>query len=291
MTKELLPKNVSSYIIKRALLLICILAFSSQLFAHGDLSLRIENKTTEIKEDPKNALLYFERGFLYQQHEEFKKALSDYIKSEELGYTSSLVPFRKSQVYFNQKELGLALNQIDTYIDSNNLDIKGKKLKAQILFKLKRYSEAIPLYDYVIKNTIDIRPQDFIEYCNIILSENTNDYQKAIDILDFGLTKVGKNALSLRLKRLDFLKASNQVNKTIEEYNYFILEYNRNEFWYYKKAKYLESLKRLPEANISIQSSKIAINQLDNKFKNTPSIKKLKENIISLEQKINNSKS
>ena len=113
------------------------------------------------------------------------------------------------------------------------------------------------------------------------------DYPKAIQIIDKGLEKLGENVLSLRLKKMEYLKSSKQVDKVIEEYNYFILLYNRKEFWYYKKAKYLTEENRLPQAKISLQFAKIAVDQLSPKFKNMQSIKKLKENIINLEQKIN----
>ena len=287
MIKALNLQTSSNNTIKTILILIVLLTFSIQLFAHGDLSIRIENKTVEIKKEPNNALLYFERGYLYQQHADLKEALNDYLKSQKLGYSDNLIYFRKSQVYFLLEESNLALDQINKYSAFNNIDVKGKKLKSQILYKLKRYNEAISLYDYVINNTSDIRPQDFIEYCDIILSENNNNYSKVLETIDLGLDKLGDKTLSLRLKKLDYLKASFQNDKAIEEYNYFILEYNRKEFWYYKKAKFLIELNRLSEANINLQLAKVAIDQLGNKFKNTQSIKKLKENIIIQEQNIN----
>ena len=99
---------------------------------------------------------------------------------------------------------------------------------------------------------------------------------------------MGANTLSLQLKKLDYLKESNQTEKVINQYNYFIIEYNRKEFWYYKKAKYLASLHQHQQANIAIQLASINIEKLDAKFKKMNSTIKLKQQIKTLENAINN---
>ena len=56
-----------------------ILLFTTvKILAHEDLTARINHKTHQISNDPQNAVLYYDRGFLYQQHKEYKKALKDY---------------------------------------------------------------------------------------------------------------------------------------------------------------------------------------------------------------------
>lgn len=272
----------------RALLIITFLLISVQVFSHGDLTKRINQKTKEIAKSPNDYKLYYERGFLYQQHVELNKAMKDYLKSTSLGNTDKVLMYRIAEVNYLSEDYKNALSNITKYLKVDSVDVKAKKLEAQILFKLEAYKESIAAYHFVMNTMVDIRPEDILEYTSIILAQNNKNFSKAIDVIDFGLTKVGKNTLSLQLKKLEYLKDSNQVEKTIEQYNYFILEYQRKEFWYYKKAAYLASINKQEDANIALKLAIVTIEQLETKFKNMDSILELKQHIKSLESTINN---
>ena len=272
----------------RALLIITFVFISGQVFSHGDLTKRINQKTKEIAESPNDYKLYYERGFLYQQHVELNKAMEDYLRSTSLGNTDKVLMYRIAEVNYLSEDYKNALSNIKKYLEVDSVDVKAKKLEAKILFKLEAYKESIDAYHFVMNTMVDIRPEDILEYTSIILAENNKNFSKAIDVIDFGLAKVGANTLSLQLKKLEYLKKSGQVEKTIEQYNYFILEYQRKEFWYYKKAAYLASVNKPIDANISLKLATATIEKLDTKFKNMDSILELKKEIKSLESTINN---
>lgn len=270
-------------------MLLCILT-ASTLHAHGSLTKRIKQKTVEINKQPKNAKLYFERGFLYEQHKEFNNAIKDYLKSEKLGNLDLLLFYRKAQTYYSQKNFPKALESSKLFLEKNSKDVKINKLHAQILTQLGNYDKALKYYDYFIENTVDIIPDDIIEYSEIYLAIDYNNYPKAIEAIEFGLNKLGKDVFSLQSKKLEYLEASLQINEAIEQYNYFILTADRKEFWYYKKANYLFKNKKILDAKIAIQQAKAAVLTLSEKFKNTPAIKTLKNNITHLESNLNHEK-
>jgi len=273
------------YFFKKVICLL-ILSATSFLYAHGSLSKRIKEKTTEIEKYPKNSKLYFERGYLYEQHEEFNKAISDYLKSEELGFSEYLLlNYRKAQTYYNNNNFNKALESSNLYLKKDSIDVKINKLHAQILVKLTKYLEALKYYNYFIENAIDINPNDIIEYSAIYITKDKN-YKTALKVLDVGLQKLGNDIFSLQLKKLDYLEASLQTEKAIEQYNYFILNTNRKEFWYYKKAKYLYENKKNEDAIIAIQQAKFAVLALNYKFQNTIAIKDLRSQIYRLENTI-----
>ena len=176
-------------------------------------------------------------------------------------------------------------------MELDSKDVKAKKLQAQILFQLKSYKKSLKAYRYVIHNMTDIRPEDILEYSNIILTENNKNYKGALEAIQLGLDKLGPHTLSLQLRKLDYLKDSHQTEKALEQYNYFILEYKRKEFWYYRKAMYLTEIDKPHEAFISLKLASATIGQLDTRFKNMSPVVELKEQIKSLENIINNQKS
>jgi len=276
---------------KGTLLILLFLLLGVQVFAHGDLTMRIAEKTIAISEDPNNFELYYQRGLLYQQHMEYSNALEDYLKSQSLGNTNKAPHYQIAEVYLLTEEYQEALNSIGSYLEMDSMDLSAKKLEAQILFRLKSYRKSLEGYRYVIHNMKDIRPEDILEYCNIILSENNKNYKGALEALEYGLDQLGPHTLSLQLKKLDYLKDSDQTEKALEQYNYFIVEYNRKEFWYYKKAKYLAEMNKPHEAFISLKLASVAIEQLNAKFKNMSPVIELKEQIKRLESSLNNQKS
>ncbi|MEQ8216960.1 MAG: hypothetical protein RH981_01905 [Arenibacter sp.] len=279
------------FVIKRALLILLFLSLSLQLFAHGDLSMRIAEKTIAISENPNNAELYYERGLLYQEHMEYSDALEDYHKSQALGNTDKAVQYSIAELHFLTEDYNEALKSIGSYLEVDSIDVRAKKLEAQILFQLQSYKKSLEAYSYVIHTMTDTRPEDILEYCDIILAENHKNHKAALEAIQAGLDQLGPHTLSLQLKKLDYLKESGQTEKALEQYNYFILQYNRKEFWYYKKAKYLSEINKPHEAYISLKLASVAIEQLEPKFKNMSPVIKLKEQINSLESSINNQKS
>ncbi|MEO9893479.1 hypothetical protein [Aurantibacter sp.] len=280
--------HLFGFLLNRKLLVIATLLLSVQMFSHGDLSERILLKTVEIIENPNNYELYYERGFLYQQHVDYTEALADYHKSKSLGNTDKILQYRIAEVHYLNEDYNDAIINIGKYIERDSIDVKAKKLEAQIFFELNEYEKSLESYRFVMQHMVDIRPEDILEYATIILAENNTNYKSAIDAIEFGMQELGANTLSLQLKKLEYLKKSSQVEKALKQYNYFILQYKRKEFWYYKKAKYLIEINRKKEANLTLKLATSSIAELATRFKNMPSIIKLKEQIKSLESTTNN---
>lgn len=257
---------------------------SNALFAHGELTARINEKTSQISKDPQNSNLYYARGFLYQQHEEYKKALKDYSKAKKLGYNNKVIYYRIAET---QKVIGnynKAMEAVDSYFEIDSSDIKIHKIKAQILVNQKKHKEALNSYDFVLKNTIDLRPDNIIEYCNIVLAINPNNFSDALNTIEFGLEKIGPQSFVLLDKKIEYLSALGETDKVLEQYNIFIENSERKENWYYKKAVFLSEINRKQEANIALQQAKMAIQILNPRFQQTPTIKKLTTKINELEK-------
>ncbi|NQY09886.1 MAG: hypothetical protein HRT71_10290 [Flavobacteriales bacterium] len=253
-------------------------------YAHGNLSDRINNLTAEISKDSTSFKLFYDRGLLYQYHKEFDNALSDYVKSKALGNKSDVLQHRLAEVYFAQNKFGLALQASKEYKDIS--DVKIRKLQAQILMKLNRFSEALSNYDYVVKNIVDIRPGDIIEYSEIFLFIDSTNYTGAIRAIDIGLDRLGSKVITLRTKKIEYLIKSGQSKKVIEEYDSVIEEQTRKEFWTFKKALYLFDIKNIAACKKATGQVDASIALLSMRFQNTPGIKKLQTDLNKLKTKI-----
>lgn len=266
----------------KILLFISLLFSFVQARSHDDISHRIREKTIEILKTPNNPILYLERGYLYQHCNQFQKAITDYLESENLGLNNQLLHFRKAEAYLGKNMLEDALISVDISLGMDLINVKTHKLKSKVLVALKQYKKAKESYDYVLKYTTDLKPENYIDYCTIILSINPTNYQEAIKTLDIAIEKSGTNVVIFQLKKLEYLKESNQVEKVVSLYNRMIKEHKRKEFLYYKKAKYLLSIGDKQGANIAIQQSKLAISELSSKYLNTKSINNLQIDLQNL---------
>ncbi|WP_104734024.1 tetratricopeptide repeat protein [Hanstruepera ponticola] len=267
----------------------CLIFFAYFVtFAHGDLSKRIEELSSKISKTPHDSELYLERGFLYQLHLEFDEALEDYFQAEKLGLDTKLLQYRKAETFYQKGEYRNAHITAEYCLKFDTIDVKTKKLQAQILISLERLQEALDVYDFVIKNTQDIRPEDIIEYAELILTINPSNYPNATKAIDIGLKKLGQHTFSLQLKKLDYFIYDNQESLAIDQFNYFILTNNRKEFWYHKKAEYLYKINKPEAAKIAIMQSRLAIQLLDKRFQEMKSIKNLTTKLDNLENLLNN---
>jgi len=270
---------------KYATICLCILLFTTvKTLAHGDLTARINTKTSQISKTPNNATLYYDRGFLYQQHKEYKKALEDYDKAKKKGYSNKVLYYRIAETLKKTGAFDKAIQATSEYLELDKTDIKIYKLRSQILVLQKQYSQALIAYDYVLKNTIDLRPDDFIIYCEIVLMIDSNNFKETLDIIEVGFDKLGDNNLTLRLKKIEYLKAIGNKKEVINQYNYFIQNTDRKENWYYKKACYLSKINDKSAANIALQQAKISLQALNPRFQQTPNIKELTKKISELEK-------
>lgn len=266
--------------------LVCIIVTSS-CFAHGELTARINEKSKLIKKDPSNAQLYFDRGFLYEQHEEYQKAIKDYLKSEKLGFEDKRLHFRKGETYKITANFELALKEIETYKLIAPDDVIIFRLEAQVLASMQLLLESKKAYYFVLNNSKDILPEDVLEFCDIVLKENNSNYKECLKIINKALLKLQGNSIVLKAKRIDYLIALDKSEQVIRSYNQFIVTQKRKEIWYYKKAHYLSSIQKNDEAMIALQQAKISIQKLPAKFKQTPTISNLMNQISDLEQTLN----
>ena len=213
-----------------------------------------------------------------------KKQFKIIKRQKALGSNNRLLNFKLSEAYYKSEKYKKALKIILLCFGSETQNVNVYKLKARILFKLGRYEETMVAYKYVVDNTIDIRPEAIIEYSTIILAIDSLNYKGALEAIELGLEKVGSNTVTFQLKKIEYLKKSNQVDEVIQQYNRLISNSVRKEFWYYEKAKYQNNLGRNVAANISLQQALMAIELLPLKFKNTKAIKKLQIQINELEK-------
>ncbi|MCP4441250.1 MAG: hypothetical protein GY810_20285 [Aureispira sp.] len=257
-----------------------------RIYAHGGLDERIAAKTKEIEADPTNQQLYFDRGYLHQQHEDWDNALADYIQAKNLGFRDKIIHFRQAEVYLELALFRSGLTCTKLYLNNDSLDIKIHKLRAKFFFQLMDYEQSIIAHCYVLKHTIDLRPENYIELGQVYLEKDSNLVDSALYIINKGLKQLGSQVFILQQEKLNYLLIKGNQAAISEQFDQLLAINNRKENWYYQKAVYLFEQKQYKEALEANQKAKAAFEQLKPHLQQTKAMMYLLANIHSLEQKL-----
>lgn len=255
------------------------------LVPHGDLSIRILEKSEEIERHPENGLLYMQRGELYMQHEQPDSALADFLRSLELKPDTSTVYILLADAYLTLGEHGKGMVAVEEFLKQEPAHLKGIHTRACLFKAMGRLNAAVHDFEFVLNKGANPRPQDYMELAELYIRKDSLDPAAAISVLNRGLDKLG-NIISLQLKiyelerqRLNFQAAHQMLDKMMEPLS-------RKERLLVEKAEVYLQEGNLAEAAQFLVHAENAIAQLPVRLTNVPATANLKEKIARLKQQL-----
>ncbi len=262
-------------------MVLAVLIASFFLFPHGDLSVRIAEKTAEIRLNPHNGILYVQRGQLYFQHEQPDSALTDYKMALEQGLDSALVYLMIAEAQLSLKLSEEGLSSIGKYLSSEPNNLKGIHTRGRLLQALGDLPAAIADFEFVLARASSPRPQDFLELAD--LRSKTEGTDSAIETLKSGCLRLG-NIVSLQLRILELEKERKNFEAAHVVLDRMMAPLSRKERLMVEKAElYLLQGNQLA-AKKTLSQAETAIASLPARFQNVDAIIELKERIITLQQ-------
>ena len=252
----------------------------SLVTAHGDLDVRIVKATEDISKDPENKDLYFHRGKLYYQHEEYQKGILDFNTAVEKGDSSELINLFKSKCFFELGDYASAETEIKNFFSKNAHHVVAHNLHAKILFKQGDFHESALKYEYVIQKTIRPLPENYIDAANswqTLEDEYSIDY--AVKILKDGIENLGP-IISLQHHLISILTQNKRYEEAISFQINIIENLNRKESGYYALHEiYLQNGDK-DGALKALKDAEVAWNQLPQRLKKNSAMITLKQNIL-----------
>jgi tetratricopeptide (TPR) repeat protein len=124
-------------LLRRSFWLIAIsTAICSRLFAHGDLHEAIDRLSQQILQEPKNYLLYLQRGELQVKHANPKAALADYERAERLEADLPVLRLLRAKAFLALGELEKARENSAAFLKRRPQHREGLLTHAKILARL-----------------------------------------------------------------------------------------------------------------------------------------------------------
>lgn len=252
---------------------------------HGDLDVRIAEKTAEIHSNPSNLLLYMQRGMLHAQHEQPDSALMDYRHALASGLDTSLLHLLMAESFLEKGNATSGLESIETFLAKEPDHLKGVYTRAQLLEQSGDLSEAINDFGFVIDRAKSPRPQDFIQLSELYLKRNPRDVEKAVEVLDRGRKKLG-NIISLEMRLLKLHKEQKNFEEAHAVVDRMMAPLSRKERLLVEKAELFLLQGEKTAAVQTLNEAEHAISALPPRFQNIGAISKLKTRITELKKQL-----
>jgi len=268
--------------VKLILLLVLSTSFFGTTFAHGDLSIRIQNISKIIIEHPDSVQLYHQRGILYMQHGDFKLSIIDFNYCQKLNYIHPSFDLDRATVLYRLKKYDEALLETEEILCKDVNHIETWRLKGQIRLQQKAYTEAANCFENVIQYSHQPKPENYIEASKAWqLSNHINAPCFAQQILEEGILTL--NGLIVLKKELIELHLKNDdLTDAIELQTNLLKKLNRKEHAYYQLALMKIEANMMKSAHKDLQLAKQAIQQLPTRLLSTKAIQNLNRNITQI---------
>lgn len=252
--------------------IVAILLFSCLVLPHGDLEQRILEKTNQIALNPFKAELYLERGELYNLHEEYSRARSDFsfCISHQHFSASVYLGMSTSLLYLNKPDSALIF--VDQLLATEGNHLSALELKGTILFRLEKYCDAARVLEKLISNAQNPSPSLFLKTSeNWELCNEEENQLRAIDVLKQGLKRTG-DISSLQKQLILIFKKSGQYQEAIRIHTYMIDHSNLKIKPYYERALLYAELQTKDLAIEDLNKALVHLEQLPPHKKSIPSI-------------------
>jgi tetratricopeptide (TPR) repeat protein len=249
------------------------------IFAHGDLDKRILAASKEIKSSPDSAYLYFKRGKLYFQHEEYNKSIKDLEDAEKLNYHSEEQNLLFARNYFALKNYKKAVLIADVILSEDSNLVLAIRLKAQAYFELKQYQDAALLFESVIDKTNQTFPENYVEASFAWELQNTDEaYQRGVSIINKGIETLGEIS-SLQDRLIEMALNKKDYELALSTQKRIVQSVKRKESALYRLSEIYELSGNNNLALENLKLAKVHFYELPLRIQNTSFMKHLLENI------------
>lgn len=266
------------------ILLVCVF-YDNSVLAHGTLHDQISIATARIEKDPDNAHYYFNRGESYREHQEWDLALADLHRAKQLDPTLTKVDFSYAKVMYGCKLYHTAKVILDKYI-AKKPDVAAARItRAEVYVALNKPLLAIKDYNFAFKASDHRQPDDYLSCARIFVGMGKEHVEKGIAILDKGMKKLGP-LISLRLYCIDLEISIKRYSKALVRLDSIVANANRKEKWLAQRGDILLQARQPKKARASYLESLKHIEKLPVSRRNTTTMTKLKESLLSKLKKI-----
>ena len=205
----------------------------------------IKEYTQKIKEEPDNAIYYYNRGNTYKNLgdyqnaiENYDKAIQDYSKAIELNPNNASYFDNRGNIYFDLENYDKAIQDFNKAIELNSNNVSYFDNRGNIYFNLENYDKAIQDFN----KAIELNPNNALTYYNRGSAyNNLKNYDKAIQDFNKAIELNSNNASYFNNRGSAYGNLKN-YKKAIQDFNKAIELNPNNPSYFYNRGITYEDL-------------------------------------------------
>ena len=241
--------------------------------AHEGVDEHIVAITKKIKRDPKNALLYLQRGELYRVHRNWSRAAADYDRAARLQPGLTIVDLARGRMFFESGKFSRAKFVLDRFLRQRPNDVEGLTTRARVFAKLAARTEAVDDFTRAIALMQPPEPELYLERAEV-LAGDIRFVQDALRGLDEGIKRLGP-LVTLQLAAIDIEVRSKNYDAALTRLDLIAAKSERKETWLVRRGEILKAAGRNEEARNAFNAALMAIDTLPPARRNNRAINAL----------------
>jgi tetratricopeptide (TPR) repeat protein len=222
-------------------LLACTIA-TPTLIAHGDLHQQIAEVTARIRKDPRNPLLYVERGQLYRTNKQYRSSLADCARALRLDPVLKEAHLCRVLTLAVSAPKATAVRELTAVLDRYPDAVDARVARARLFAAMGRFAEADQ--DYAAAVSRHASPDWYLEWSAAL---KRGRHPRAIVVLDEGIATLGP-IVTLQDAAIDLDVAAGRYDAALARVDTVVQQIPKSPLWLVRKAVILERAKRLDAA-------------------------------------------
>ncbi len=226
--------------------------------AHPEVDEQIAAVTRGIERESDNAVLYLRRGELHRVHQDWKRALADYDRAEQLDSSLVGVDKARGQMFLDAGQPKQALLPLSRFLQRLPDNADGLALRACAWAALKDTEAAVADYSAAVTNATESAVEYYVERAKLLAPVHPDE---AVRGLDEGIARLGPvgtleaTAISLRV-------AQGRYDDALGRLDVILARVSRKETFLLQRGQILEKAGRFREATGSYRQALAAIKAL-----------------------------
>ena len=236
----------------------------------------ISDVNREIQFHPADEDLYLKRGELYRLRHEWKNALKDYDRANQLDPGQEVVDFLKGQLYFDSGNFSVARKHLDVYLGKYPNHVNALITRARVESKLGDHKTAVQDFTAAIQHDPEPKPEYYLERADaLLLLERSGE---AIKSIDEGIERLGP-VVTLQLRGIDLNIQRKEYDAALQRLSAIAAQSPRKELWLTERGDILRQARRIDEARQAYMAAMQALQSLPVYLRNTKATKALENRI------------
>jgi tetratricopeptide (TPR) repeat protein len=237
---------------------IALALLSSFVQAHEGLHEQIAAVTAKIKRDPRNSLLYLQRGELYRLHRDWSRAAADYDRAERLQPGLKTIDLARGKMLLESGRFQRAKFVLDRFLKQQPDHYEGLVTRARVLAKMGARTEAVK--DFTKAVAMSPEPELYLERAQVIAPDE-NGVDAALSGLDEGVKMLGP-LVTLQLAAIDLELRCKNYDGALSRLELIAAQSERKEAWLVRRGEILQLAGREEEARAAFNAALVAIESL-----------------------------